>query len=234
MCNLLRSLSTETSLESSPTRAARFLNLVPASSDDFDVRVLRARVQIEDKQYAAAARTLEMATQGPDNRYNYKYWLALAERDQGQVAKARATLDQLLVAQPEDWQTALNAQTRLSALRPDSANEQCRLGDLFLRAKNLDKAEQPFEKGLRLDSYAFLCRRDLGELYRATGRPVEAIRELEWVVQYFPEGDAKTYISLSLAYEAVHKRTAAESTLEKGKRLFPADQLLQKFSLKNN
>jgi predicted Zn-dependent protease len=224
--------------------------LVPASSDDFVVRVLRARVQIEDKQYAAAARTLEMATQGPDNRYNYRYWLALAERDQGQVAKARATLDQLLVAQPDhqlgleakvhlasdqkDWQTALNAQTRLSALRPDSANEQCRLGDLFLRAKNLDKAEQPFEKGLRLDSYAFLCRRDLGELYRATGRPVEAIRELEWVVQYFPEGDAKTYISLSLAYEAVHKRTAAESTLEKGKRLFPADQLLQKFSLKNN
>jgi hypothetical protein len=60
------------------------------------------------------------------------------------------------------------------------------------------------------------------------------VRELEWVVQYFPEGDAKTYISLSLAYEAVHKRTAAESTLEKGKRLFPADQLLQKFSLKNN
>ena len=90
------------------------------------------------------------------------------------------------------------------------------------------------QKGLRLEPYAFLCHRDLGELYRATGRAVEAIRELEWVVQYFPEGDAKTYISLSLAYEAVHKRAAAESTLEKGKRLFPADPFLQKFSLKNN
>ena len=127
----------------------------------------RAKREFLNQQYAAAARTLERATQGSDNRYDSKYWLALAERGQGHMTQAGATLDQLLAGQPDhqlgleakvrlgsdqkDWQAALAAQARLSALRPGSADAQCRLGDLFLRSKSLDKAEEPLQKGLRLE-----------------------------------------------------------------------------------
>jgi len=107
------------------------------------------------------------------------------------------------------------------------------LGDLRLRSKNIGAAEEPLQKGLQLNSYAFLCHRDLGELYRATGRNTDAIRELEWVVRFFPEADSKTYVSLPLAHETAKDRASAESALQKGKRLFPGDQLLRKFSLKN-
>jgi tetratricopeptide (TPR) repeat protein len=89
-------------------------------------------------------------------------------------------------------------------------------------------------QGLQIDSYAYLCHRELGELYRATGRNADAIKELEWAVRYFPEGDPKTYASLALAYQAASEHAKAESALEKGRRLFPADPLLQRFTLKRD
>src|SRR5207302_4557581 len=133
-----------------------------------------------------------------------------------------------------DWLSAVGAQTKLVKLRPDSAEEQCRLGDLLLRSKNMGAAEEPLLRGLQLDPYAFLCHRDLGELYRARGRNSEAIRELEWVVRFFPEADAKTYVSLALAYETAKDRASAQFALEKGKRLFPEEQLLRRLPHERN
>jgi hypothetical protein len=74
----------------------------------------------------------------------------------------------------------------------------------------------------------------LGELYRATGRTPDAIKELEWVVRFFPEADPKTYLSLALANQAAGKHDAAVSALEKERRLFPANALLQKLILTKN
>jgi predicted Zn-dependent protease len=121
---------------------------------------------------------------------------------------AGSTLDALLAAHPDDrqaleaksalascrqdWTEALRAQTKLAALRPDTADNQYQRGDLMLRAKQLRAPEEPLQRGLEIDPYAFLCHRDLGELYRASGRNAEAIRELVWVVRYFPEGDPRT------------------------------------------
>jgi tetratricopeptide (TPR) repeat protein len=81
------------------------------------------------------------------------------------------------------------------------------------------RCEQALE-GLRLDSYAFLCHLDLGELYRATGSTADAIKELEWVALVFPEADPKTYLSLAVANQTAGKHDAAVSALEKGGRLF--------------
>ena len=47
---------------------------------------------------------------------------------------------------------------------------------LLLRSRRFAEAEAPLRSGLRLDPYAFLCHRELGELERATGRTAEAIR----------------------------------------------------------
>jgi len=132
----------------------------------------------------------------------------------------------------KDWPSAVEAQTRLISLRSDDAQERCRLGDLLLRSRRFAEAEAPLRSGLRLDPYAFLCHRELGELERATGRTAEAIRELEWVARYFPEADARTYASLALAHQAAGSKTKAAAALAKGRRLFPGDSLLRDFKLK--
>lgn len=233
-----------------PGRAMKFLTLTTGDSTDQELSVLRARVQISGGHYAVAAKELESTSLGRTNQSNRQYWLAIAQRGSGRTLDAESTIDSLLASQPnderalevksglasdrKDWIAAVGAQTQLVKLRPDSAAEQCRLGDLLLRSKNIGNAEEPLQKGLQLDPYAFLCHRDLGELYRATGRNTEAIRELEWVVRFFPEADSKTYVSLALAYETAKDRASAQFALEKGKRLFPGDQLLRKFPLKKS
>lgn len=94
-------------------------------------------------------------------------------------------------------------------------------GRSLFASNNLAEAEAPLLKGLRLDWYAFLCHRDLGELYRATGRTADAIEELEWVVRFFPEADPKTYLSLALAKQAAGKHDAAVSALAKRETSLP-------------
>jgi lipopolysaccharide biosynthesis regulator YciM len=140
-----------------------------------------------------------------------------------------------LSSQRKEWPAAVEAQERLTQLRPELAAEQCNLGDLYLRANNLTEAEAPLLT--KRSAAGFVCvsvSPGLGELYRATGRTPDAIKELEWVVRFFPEADPKTYLSLALANQAAGKHDAALSALEKGRRLFPANALLQKLILTKN
>ncbi len=242
--------SAKTELDIDAVRAAKFLSLLTPLPTDAEHRVLRARLEIAQRQYAAAAKEPEAIGIVKNNQFDAQYWLAIAQRKQGLLPEAEATLDLLLANQPEhqaaleakvslasdlkEWPQAIEAQNRLTQLRPESAAEQCNLGDLYLRTRNLSEAQAPLLKGLQLDSYAFLCHRDLGELYRATGRTADAIQELEWVVRFFPEEDPKTYLSLALANQAAGKHSAALSALEKGRRLFPANAKLQSSALTKN
>jgi len=247
---LAATASAKTELEINAVRAAKFLSLLTPLPTDAEHQVLRARLEIAERQYGAAAKDLETLGTKKDNQFEAQYWLAIAQREQGLLTEAESTLDSLLANQPEhqaalaakvslssqrkEWPAAVEAQIQLTQLRPGLAAERCNLGDLYLRANNLTEAEAPLLKGLQLDSYVFLCHRDLGELYRATGCIADAIKELEWVVRFFPEADPKTYLSLALANQAAGKHDAAVSALEKGRRLFPANALLQKFTLMKN
>jgi spermidine synthase len=239
----------ESALEVSPTRANQYLSQLKGRQET-EIEVLRARAHIGVQEFSAAASILGALHRAESNRYNSSYWLAIAQRGLGLSEDAKATLDGLLRLEPQNQQalearialateqksyaSAAELQVRLASLRPESAQEQCRLGDLYLRSANLAAAEAPLQKGLELDPYTFLCRRDRGELYRATGRNADALKDLEWVVHYFPEGDPKTYLSLALAYQVAGNRERAEAALAKGKRMFPADPLLRKFTLKND
>ena len=246
--------SLETSLEIFPHRAKRFLEpLVKFPSLDVQTRqkvqVLADRDLIADKEFATAIEGLKRDSIQLDNRFNAQYWLAIAQRGAGLRSEALATLDDVLAresnhrlaleakvavsSERKEWQSAIEAQLRLAALRPDLASAQCELGDLYLRAGDRAAAGAPFRRGLDLDPYTFLCHRDLGELDRVAGQAADAINELRWVVKYFPEADAKTYVSLALAYQTAGKRAEAQAALDKGKRIFPRDQLLQRFSLRN-
>jgi predicted Zn-dependent protease len=174
----------------------------------------------------------------------------MVQRRSGRLLDAETTVSGLLQRQPDhslaleckvglaserkNWQQAAEAQRILAEIHPDSSSEQCRLGDLQLRGGDKVGARSSLLKGLQLDPYAFLCHRDLGELERTEGRITDAVRELEWVARYFPEGDPKTYVSLALAYQKAGKHADAQQALEMGKRVFASDPLLQKFSLKTN
>ena len=241
--------SAETALDDNkPNRAQRIMSLLPESTADQPEQVVRARIEIANQQFSQAEHRLKMVA--GDNQYDARYWLAVAQRRGGSLLDAETTVEGLLQRQPahslaleckvglaserKNWQQAAEAQRSLAEIHPDSAAEQCRLGDLQLRGADKLGARSSLLKGLQLDSYAFLCHRDLGELERAEGRTTEAIRELEWVVRYFPEGDPKTYVSLALAYQKAGKHADAQQVLEMGKRVFALDPLLQKFSLKAN
>jgi predicted membrane-bound spermidine synthase/predicted Zn-dependent protease len=240
--------SAETALAVHSQAAAKLLSLIPTSDQAPDTAVLRARAKLAAGQAAEAASDLAGVQVGNTNHKLAQYWLAMALSAQGQLSSADSLLAEFLVAYPDntqalearvdlasrlqDWQIALSAQRNLLSLRPESAADQCRLGDLYLRSKQVQAAEGPLRKGLQLDPYAFLCHRDLGELNRARGRTGEAISDLEWVVRYFPEADAKTYISLALAYQATGERNKAARALEKGRRIFPQDKLLGEFALR--
>jgi spermidine synthase len=229
-------------------RADKLLRTMPDTKER-EVQVLRGQIRIAKRDYLGAIDVLKAET--VNNQYNAQYWLALADRGSGYGTDAESTIDRVLAQEPanilaleakvqfasdrRDWPKAIDAQRRLADIEQASAAGQCQLGDLELRSGNPKNAEPPLLRGLQLDPYAFLCHRDLGELYRATGRLQEATHELEWVVRYFPESDPKTYVSLALAYQTLGKhRFEAREALEKGKRLFPNDPLLQKFSLKSN
>jgi tetratricopeptide (TPR) repeat protein len=238
----------DSALENHDFRAAERLLTTISKTSEPEVTILQARVDIAKRNYLKAIEVLEAAA--VDNQYNAQYWLAIAERGAGRSPAAETRIDRILMQEPgntqaleakvqiasdqREWRKAIDPQRRLADISPDLSARQCQLGDLELRSASLKGAEQPLLKGLLLDRYAFLCHRDLGELYRATGRIGEAVQELEWVVRYFPEGDPKTYVSLALAYQTLGKHSEAGRTLEKGKLLFPSDPLLQGFSLKSN
>ena len=237
-----------TALESNSDQAERFVRAIPATDTTVEVAVLRARVKLIGGGVADPLQDLAATASSVINHSAAQYWLGIAQQRQGLLSLAASTMDEFLRNNPtsepgwrakadianglKDWPAAVEAQTRLISLRPDSADEQCRLGDMLLRSRRITEAESPLRSGLRLDPYAFLCHRELGELERATGRTAEAIKELEWIVRYFPEADAKTYLSLALAYQTVGDKLEAEAALSKGRRLFPNDSLLREFSLK--
>jgi len=241
--------SAETALDDNkPNRAQRIMSLLPESKADQSEQVVRARIEMANQQFSQAEHRLK--TVSGDNQYDALYWLAIAQRRSGRLLDAETTVLELLQRQPDhslaleckvglaserkNWQQAAEAQRNLAAIHPDSSSEQCRLGDLQLRGGDKVGARSSLLKGLQLDPYAFLCHRDLGELERAEGRITDAVRELEWVVRYFPEGDPKTYVSLALAYQKAGKNADAQQALEMRKRVFASDPLLQKFSLKTN
>ena len=115
-------------------------------------------------------------------------------------------------------------------MKDPPASEFCRLGDLWTRAGELTPAENAFRKGLALEPYSYLCHRELGEIDRAKGNLTPAREHLEFVVRFYPEADARTYVSLALLYRAQGHPDLAREILRKGQRIFPKEPLLSRVS----
>lgn len=232
--------------EVSPERLENYLSALGSKSEDPEMELLRGRAALITGHPNQAIDHLKTASRNSTNLQSDLYWLVVAYAQSGSAVEARGALDELLNHDPNyedalrlqvdlakstrDWTSAITSQKKLiSVQHPTPAKAYCELGDLYLRNRDLKSAQKPLEEGLAIDSYSYLCRRDLGELQRATGNNEEAKNNLLFSITYFPEQDAKQYISLALAYKALGKRGLAGDTLKKGKRIFPEDTMLRNF-----
>jgi spermidine synthase len=236
----------ESALDLNSPRASSYAQLLSTTPTSDQTELLLGRAALQANRTAEAVSHFQAARQLSSNLYFSVYWLAEAESQRGSANTADALFQDFLAHEPTNqdalrarrniardthtWQLALDLQTKLLELN-SSALEFCRLGDLYLRAGNLPAAATPLQEGLRRDPYAFLCRRDLGELQRATGDLPGAAANLEFAIRFFPEADPKAYISLALVYKSQGRKEAAAEILSKGRRIFPEDALLKRFKL---
>ena len=80
--------SAKTDLDIDAIGAAKFRSLLTPLPTDAEHQVLRARLEIAERQYADAAKDLEARGTKQNNQYDAQYWLAIAQREQGLLAEA--------------------------------------------------------------------------------------------------------------------------------------------------
>jgi tetratricopeptide (TPR) repeat protein len=97
------------------------------------------------------------------------------------------------------------------------------LGFLFVRVGDDRRAESVYAASLIQAPYDFGAHFRLGEIYLRGKRWEEASRQLEAVVRYYPTERPEPYADLAQAYFNLQRPHDAESTLDKGQRLFPGD-----------
>jgi len=242
--------SAESAADLESLRTKKYLEAAGPGANPHFLNVLSARVALLENHPTEAIAMLSKIPSAYANRYRKEYWLSRSYLQTGQVAQAQSLIGAVLLRDPgdqsalqtaveiyrasRDWASAIAAEKLLLTAQPEpSAANYCTLGDLELRAGDRASAERSFRAGLAVDSYSFLCHRDLGELERAAGKNEEARSNLEFVVKHFPEADAKTFASLALAYQALGRNQSADEVLRKGKRIFPEDVFLRNFRLPN-
>jgi spermidine synthase len=238
-----RLASAESAVELNDSRAAGWIAAAKPVAPRTRIGYLEGRIALQRNQLSEAARLFSEALKEGANHINALYWLGITEARLGSFQQAASHFEEILrdfpkhkeallalvrlAEQAKEWDKAISFQQRLiEAEQGGDSSASCKLGDLFLRKRDLLSAELPLREGLQRDPYAFLCHRELGELLRASNRLSEAEVELQFVVKHFPETDPKTFSSLALLYLAQGRKTEAENAIAKGRKLFPQDRLL--------
>jgi tetratricopeptide (TPR) repeat protein len=168
------------------------------------------------------------------------HWLAVAENRNGQTTDARALVDKILERHPDnlvaltdqmefaadrkDYRIALLAQlSRMKILSDPPASEYCRLGAIWIKLSNFAEAEPALLRGISKDPYSYACNLELGELYREMRRLSLARDYFEKVIRLYPDSDVTIYKSLAGIYLSLGDTDSGQSTLRKGRRVFPDD-----------
>jgi tetratricopeptide (TPR) repeat protein len=181
--------------------------------------------------------------QAPDNPETM-HWLATVEEKLNENDAARALIDQILAHHPrylpaltdemefaaarDDYRIALLAQLNRMTLMPDPpASEYCRLAAIWIKLAEPKAAEPVLQRGLAKDPYSYACHLEMGELYRESGRYLEARPHFEVVIRLYPNYDATTFRSLAGIDLLLGDRRAAKAVLGKGMRMFPNDEQMR-------
>ncbi len=225
--------------------AQAFLGALARQPESVNHDVARGRIALNEGRAAQAREYFAAALRLDPSSPDAAYWLAKAEKETGDRASARATLDALVQLHPsylpaleegmqlaageQDFVTALTTQLRRIDLMPHApAVEYCRLGVILIKTSNFSEAESALSKGLGEDSYSYACHFELGELYLRTGKLTLAKENFEWAVRHFPDNDVAAFRALAGIEVALGDKEAARETLDEGRRVFPQDAGLLK------
>jgi spermidine synthase/Tfp pilus assembly protein PilF len=224
---------------------AAALELSPPSERTF---LLRANVARAQGRQLEALEHLEQAQKLAPRSAEVAYNLAEFYFGQGKEEEARTWLERTLELMPDhlpalralgDLESragrlsrAIELTRRVIEHRPPLEREElfgewARLGELYLRAGQQDAAIDAFEESQRLEPLGFLVHRRTAELLARAGRVDEAIREYEFLVQYYPHVEPAIYLELSRLYQERGEPARARKTLKKAKRIFPVDPVVE-------
>lgn len=237
----------ETSLALGIDRSADYVHALDAETPTASLEIVRGRLALRENRIADAIAHFNRAMMLEPESAAGMYWYALAKHATPGDSEGNAILARILQRDPKnllalaarvefarerrDWRVGALAQVEhIAAMKDPPPSEFCRLGDLWARAGELTPAENAFRKGLELEPYSYMCHRELGEIDRAKGNLVPAREHLEFVVHFYPEADARTYLSLALVYRAQGHPDQAREILRKGQRIFPNEPLLSRVS----
>jgi tetratricopeptide (TPR) repeat protein len=225
--------------------ARRFLSALKAQPESVPGNIARGRLALMEGNLTDARTAFEAALRLDPGSAEAMHWLAVAENRNGQTTDARALVDKILERHPDnlvaltdemefaadrkDYRIALLAQlSRMKILSDPPASEYCRLGAIWIKLSNLAEAEPALLRGISKDPYSYACNLELGELYREMRRLSLARDYFEKVIRLYPDSDVTIYKSLAGIYLSLGDTDSGQSTLRKGRRVFPDDGDLRK------
>jgi len=238
----------ETALDlNDAANAQRFLSALKSQPESLLGNIAIGRLALMEGRVTDAKSAFEAALRFDPGSVEAMHWLAVAENRNGQMTDARALVDKVLeqhadnlvaltdemelAADRKDYRIALLAQlSRMKILSDPPSSEYCRLGAIWIKLSNLAEAEPALVRGISKDPYSYACNLELGELYREMRRLSLARDYFEKVIRLYPDSDVTIYKSLAGVYVSLGDTESAQSTLRKGRRVFPEDSDLQKAS----
>ena len=238
----------ETALDlNDAANAQRFLSALKSQPESLLGNIAIGRLALMEGRVTDAKSAFEAALRFDPGSVEAMHWLAVAENRNGQTTDARALVDKILELHPDnlvaltdemefaadrkDYRIALLAQlSRMKILSDPPSSEYCRLGAIWIKLSNLAEAEPALVRGISKDPYSYACNLELGELYREMRRLSLARDYFEKVIRLYPDSDVTIYKSLAGVYVSLGDTESAQSTLRKGRRVFPEDSDLQKAS----
>ncbi len=218
--------------------AEYFLRPLASAPTSPELELLRGRWALSKAQYADARQAYQAALSLDRNSLEAALGLGEVARRQFDYDSAELLFRQILARDPNyhpaldnmalmeraraNWQQAVAWQARaIAASRAPAAVDFSRMGELQLRANQIAEAEANFKKALQLEPYSYSGHRNLGEIYRRSGRWQEALPHLEYVARFDPDADPSAYLSLAHVYRNLDRPRDADAALRKGRRIFP-------------
>ncbi len=240
-----REAATSTALDLGDLQNAELLlKSIPTEPPSSQRDLLLGRLSYMQGHLLEAKSALQSALQQAPDNPETMHWLATVEEKLNENDAARALIDQILAHHPrylpaltdemefaaarDDYRIALLAQLNRMTLMPDPpASEYCRLAAIWIKLAEPKAAEPVLQRGLAKDPYSYACHLEMGELYRESGRYLEARPHFEVVIRLYPNYDATTFRSLAGIDLLLGDRRAAKAVLGKGMRMFPNDEQMR-------
>lgn len=230
----------QTGMLGQPLGASFVPELLSQAPESERTLLVQANVAMQQGRPLLALDYLQRAEKRAPANIRVAYALARFYLNQADEEQARRALEKCLQLSPQHQgalgalinlemrarrtERALEFEQRLIAAEPPRLySEWARLGVLYLSAGQLEKALDAFAKSLELEPLGYVAHRNLADQFARVGETARALEEYRFLIQYYPTNDPHVYLELSSLYRKLGRERAARQTLQKAKRIFPAN-----------